>query len=74
MPFLKPRNLAATIIASKSVKGPIQEDEKASEDMLKIAESLLSAIADKDAERVAKALKNAWECMESYEVEDEQEA
>lgn len=41
--------------------------------MLKVAENLLSAISDKDAERVAKALKQAWECMESYEDKDEQE-
>lgn len=41
--------------------------------MLKVAEALMSAVHDKDASRVAAALKQAWEHMEASEVEDEQE-
>jgi hypothetical protein len=73
LPFLKPKRIADTIIASRNSKGEVKEDQKVSDDMLKVAESLISAVNDKDASRVASCLKEAWACMESTEVENEQE-
>jgi galactokinase/mevalonate kinase-like predicted kinase len=73
LPFLKPKRIADTIIASRNSKSESKDEEQQSDAMLKVAEALVSAVHDKDASRVASALKQAWEAMEANEVEADDE-
>lgn len=73
LPFLKPKRIADTIIASRSAKGQNKDEEKQSDGMVAIAESLISAVHDKDASRVSAALQAAWNHMEANEAEAEDE-
>lgn len=69
LPYLKPKRLAETIIASRGAKST--EDEKPAQDeMVTKAEALISAIADKDATRVASILSSL---MHKDEPQDEKE-
>lgn len=76
LPFLKPKNIASTIIASyspeKGVRAEHEEGEQHPE-LMKHAESLISAIHAKDAKSVAEAMSNINEHMNADESAESEE-
>jgi hypothetical protein len=59
LPFLQPKKLAATIMASHKVEGGVKDEHKEDEhapELVKHAEALISAIHAKDATAVADAM------------------
>ena len=76
LPFLKPRKIADVIIEtrSKGIKQPENEENEADESLIKLAESIISAIHNKDAKSLANALNELKEeIAEEDAVQDEQQ-
>lgn len=63
LPFLNHRKIASVVIAKRAAGGsdiePMHEEGEPMPEMLAVAEELLSAIAMKDAKRVAEVLHAA---------------
>lgn len=73
LPFLKPKNIASTIIASYSPEKGVQTEHEEGEqhpELMKHAESLISAIHGKDTKAVAEAMQNIQSHLESSDVEE----
>lgn len=69
LPFLKPKKISSIIIARSKPQGgvePMHEENEAQPELLGAAESLLSAIASKDAHEVAEAFQSMFQICESY--------
>lgn len=74
LPFLKPKNIASVIVASRTpdggteTKGTMDEMDPG---LMSVAEDLIQAVHAKDAKGVVEALKSAQELLD---VDDEPEA
>lgn len=67
LPFLKPKQLASTIIANYKKDKVMPESEENNNELMSLAESLISAIHEKDASKVANLLKELTNIEESDE-------
>jgi hypothetical protein len=68
LPFLKPKSVAALIIAHRKSNGSIQDSHMEGEPMpelIQAAEDLMSAFNNKDARGVAMAIQSAFELIDS---------
>jgi hypothetical protein len=69
LPFMKPKNVASIISEIRKSDGNknVEETMEANDDseLTKIAETLISAVHMKDAAKVAEALEDAFEHLES---------
>lgn len=77
LPFLQKRNIASIIMAKQTPTGSIEETKdtpKEDEGLIQASEDLLKAVAAKDAEAVAKALRAAFEMCDSYKDAEEGES
>lgn len=73
LPFQKPKTVAGLIIQKRKPDGQKdpspqnEQDESSNDGMHAVAEDILRAIASKDAQHLALALKSAWDIMDSSE-------
>lgn len=79
LPFLKPKKVAGIIIShrkpdSDEPKPLDQEEGDENHAMEACAEDILRAISSKDAKHLALALQAAFDCMESGEDNEEDQA
>jgi hypothetical protein len=64
LPFLKPKNIASTIISSYKPEGKLADEHEEGDmhpELMKHAESLISAVHAKDAKAVAEAMQAMME-------------
>ncbi len=76
LPFLKPKRMAGIIVAKAKPEGgmePMNEEGESAPDLMNIAQDLISAVHAKDADAVAMALHEAFECLSSDSLEGPEE-
>lgn len=75
LPFLNARKIASVVMAKHSPDGieVMNEEGEPMPEMMSAAEDLLSAIAMKDAKKVAECLHAAFQICDSMPVEEDQQ-
>lgn len=76
LPFLKPKQIATVIMANHSADGKLKDEPEEQPELMKHAESLISAIHAKDAKAAAEALEGInshFEAGEADAADEEQE-
>lgn len=72
LPFLKPKKIASVIGEARRKDGSKDVEQLGhSEQLVKIAEQLISAVHAKDATKVAQALDDAFEHLEVTEPDED---
>lgn len=70
LPFLKPRQMTAIVIAKQKPEGSIEDQGDPLEGLNVAASDLIKALGAKDAVAVAQALKAAFEICDSMPHEE----
>ena len=76
LPFLKPRKMSSLIIASRKKDGTAAEAVKEDEThpkLLEAAEHMVSAVHEKDASKVAEAMRMAHEHLNTSQESESEE-
>lgn len=70
LPFLKKKPVSGLIVSSRT---PDQKPDSDDQELDMHASNLIDAIHSKDIKRTVEALKNAFDCLESYSPEKEED-